>query len=188
MIKQVNKMRIFKRVLKIILGVLILAVVAGIVYVLIHLNAIMLAFGKGSLKLKDYAQTEKALKSSAVYTVTDSTAADGTKTFKCVSNDKAVTMQVTDKNGAETITGTVDKSNLPAVDKSDINSIKKTAETYLSPFLTEDQIIGLGGYAVKEKLTGSSGGINISHTYDGATVDVSTDSSGNINFTITKSK
>lgn len=182
-------MKIFKRILKVIAGLVALALVVGIVYVLFHLNTFMLMFGKGELKLNDYSQMERALKSSSVYTLAGTSASGSDKTLEAVSNDKAVSMKINENNGTETIAGTVDKSKLPQVDKSNINAVKAMAENYLSPFLTEDQIVGLGGYVAKEAITkggDTSGGINISQTYGGAHVDISTDESGAISFKIVK--
>lgn len=174
-----------KRIFKIILIVVALALTGGIIYTLIHLNAVMLMVGKGSLKLPDYAATEKAFKASSAYTVTDSSGTDGSKGMTCTSNDKAVTMQIQEKSGTETITGTVDTDKLPQVNKKDPAAIKKTAETYLKPLLTEDQIVGLAGYAMKENLAGS-GNTSLSQTYGGTTVNASKGENGKINFTITK--
>jgi hypothetical protein len=179
-------MKIFKLVLKVIGGIIALAIVAGIVYALIHLNAIMLIFGKGKLKLNDVSQMEKSLKSSSVYTIAGSSGSGSEKTLDVVSKDQAVAMKVTQNGSGETITGTVDQSKLPDVDISDLSAVKKMAESYLSPFLTEDQIVGLGGYAAKEAMTQgqNANGISISQTYSGAKVDVSTDKSGAISFKI----
>ena len=181
-------MKIFRLVMKILGGILALAVVAGIIYVLTHLNMFMLMFGKGKLSLNDFSKTENALKSSSVYTVTGTSENGGQEEIDCVSKDGAVSIKVTKNGSVETITGTADRSKLPKVDKSDLNTVKKTAETYLNPFLTNDQIVGLGGNLATKVISGNSaGGIDITDTYGATKVVASMDGSGAISFTITDS-
>jgi ABC-type sulfate/molybdate transport systems ATPase subunit len=159
--------------------------------------------GSGKLQVNTISSIDKALTSSnqkQVYSkISQQTNSDGTNEANYISNDSAVKVNVKQNtSGTETITGTVDTSQLKKIDNSksvnvtNIAEVKKQAEQYLTPFLSQDEITGLSAYVASQALTqynNKQKEIVVTKDFDGVSVTVSSDvATNNISFEINKKK
>jgi hypothetical protein len=116
--------------------------------------------GSGELNIKNIPSIDKTISEnstssnqSQIYTKVSQQIVSG-KINKAtyISSDNAVKIDVTqDSSGAETIKGTVDASKLKNIDVSNVNvgnitQLQNQAEQYIIPFLSKDEITGLGAY------------------------------------------
>ena len=198
---------IYIKALKIILIIFGGLILIFLVVLVLNFKTFMIFSGAGKLNIKTISSIDKTINSGSTNSETSNsnqiyskvsaqTVSGGTNKASYISSDNAIRVDVTqDNSGAETIKGTIDTSKLKNIDISNVNvgnitQIQNQAEQYLTPFLSQDEITGLGAYLATQALSQYNDNqkqIAINKNFDGVSVKINADTTTNdINFEFSK--
>ncbi len=188
----------FNIFLFIILGLIILT---GILFV-INYNTIMLAMGKGNIKVNTISQAEKSLLDTGKFNSAKVIkSSDQTQVLTCTSKDNAVELTITQqKNGKEMIDAKVDlkKLDFQDIDKkallrgspSEIIAAKALANDYIGTLIDSKDVTGIETYLASNLLSqykSNPNSLSVDHTFGNAQLILTGDlSKGKINVSISK--
>lgn len=168
------------KIFAIVLGVILAGV---LIFALINIKSVLLAFGIGKLDVKSYDAAKSTLEQSQLYTdieVADVSGDDNTRAITCSTQD-GVADFVIQGNEGEAITkidAEIHGELLKDIDPTNVAALSEKAKTYLSPIIADDQVLGLSGFVAKEALKQYNQGktlISIQQDFDGVSVSINGD-------------
>jgi hypothetical protein len=147
-------MKVFFKVLLVVISLLIIGL---LVFAVINLKSVLLAFGVGRLDVKDYDSVVSTLEESDLYTdiIVLDESDDGTTVIKCSTDDGVADLVIRGIPGEKVtkIEAEIHGEKLQDIDPTDINALTEKAKAYLSPILPDDQVLGFTGFIAKEALS-----------------------------------
>ena len=171
-----------KKGLKVFLIVFGVILAGALIFTLINIKSILLAFGSGKLDVKSFDEVKSTFKQSEIYTSTQVQNDNNvnTKTITGSTQDGVVDLTIQgEANGTiAKVDAKIHGGMLKDIDTTDINALTQKAKTYLSPIVPDDQVLGLSGFVVKEAIAQYSQGnthISIQQDFEGVHVSIEGD-------------
>ena len=141
------------KVFLIIVGVLL---AGALIFALINMKSILLAFGSGKLEVKTFDEAQSMFQQSELYTDTQvrKDKNGDTETITGATKDGVVdlTIQGEADGKIEKVDAKIHGEMLNDVEPTDISALTQKAKTYLSPIIPDDQVLGLSGFVAKEAI------------------------------------
>lgn len=171
-----------KKGLKVFLIIIGVILAGALLFTLINIKSILLAFGSGKLEVKSFDAAKTIFKQSEIYTNTQVQNDNkvNTKTFTGSTQDGVVdlTIQGEADGTIAKVDAKIHGGMLKDIDPTDISALTQKAKTYLSPIIPEDQVLGLSGFITKEAIAQYRQGnthISIQQDFDGVHVSIEGD-------------
>lgn len=171
-----------KRGLKVLLIIFGVILAGALIFALINIKSVLLAFGSGKLDVKSFDEAESMFNQSEFYTDTrireDNKAKAKTITGSTQDGVVDLTIQGEADGKIAKVDAKIHGGLLEDIDPTDISALAQKAKTYLSPIIPDDQVLGLSGFVAKEAIEQYRQGnttISIQQDFEGVHVSIEGD-------------
>jgi hypothetical protein len=145
-----------KRGLKIRLIIFGVILTGTLIFTLINIKSIFLAFGNGKLDVKSFDEAQSIFEQSELYGGTQVHNENNVniKTITGSTQDGVVDLTIQGEADGKIakVDAKIHGGMLKDIDPTDINALTQKAKTYLSPIIPDDEVLGLSGFVAKEAI------------------------------------
>jgi hypothetical protein len=171
-----------KKGLKVFLIIMGVILAGAMIFTIINIKSVLLAFGSGKLDVKSFDEAKTIFKQSEIYTgaQVQNDNKVSTKTITGSTQDGVVdlTIQGEADGTIAKVDAKIHGGMLKDIDPTDISALTQKAKTYLSPIIPEDQVLGLSGFVTKEAIAQYRQGnthISIQQDFEGVRMSIKGD-------------